>query len=530
MSVNFSAVLRANWLVIFIIALVAALTTFIPIIAGYNVSDGRLFYPVSIGSPADTSTYLSWIEQSRQGHLAGISLYNTDPQPRVFFHPLFFLGGQLARVFNVSNLAIYLLLRTIGVIFLTIMAYWFFAQIFTQKRLVVFATVVLLFGTSLNSLLYASSPEVWSAEWNIFLSISQTVLNSFSLGLMLWLFSIFIFSEQRSRVHLLKLALISNLLVLIHPYYVLLSFVILGVWSIYVSRIEKDYYFISKYSWIVLLSFPAIFLVVYELSANKALGIWAFMQSSVPSGFAPEFLLGYLLVFIFFIAAAFSVKEEPNRVKVFVFLWLLINCAIIALPGDRFDRKLVQGLQVPIIVLIAWGVVWMIENGAETIKKHQRNFLIALAALFVLPNSLLLERDASIYQDNRGPLYAQTQDFRNGIEWLKLNTAETDSILSSYYTSNLIPGIAGRKVYHGHYDQTINAGLKWNIARSVLRSFVSHVDPLKSLVKQEKINYIFVDEEIKFDGGLDTNKRDYLKLVYENSDVQIYQIDQNNLD
>ncbi len=52
-------------------------------------------------------------------------------------------------------------------------------------------------------------------------------------------------------------------------------------------------------------------------------------------------------------------------------------------------------------------------------------------------------------------------------------------------------------------------------------------DPLLTFANRENITYIFVDEQVRSWGGLDTTNRPYLHMIYQNEDVQIYKVAQN---
>ena len=528
MLVTFKSFIRQNWLAISVISIIAVIATFIPVIAGYATQGERIFYPISIGSPADTSTYLSWIEQAKEGHFFAMSLYNSDHQSRVFFHPLFFIGGQFGRCFDISNVTVYLILRTIGVVLLSVSSYWFFIHVFSEKSSVILATVLLLFGTSLNPVLFLNSPETWSAEWNIFLSMSQSMLNSFSSGLVLIIFTIFVFYGSGNIKNHASLALLTNLLALIHSYYIGIVFVILGLWTVFLSVRTKELTALKRYSLMVLLTFPSILFVVYVLNANTLLGIWAFIQSNVPSGFSFWYAIGYPLVILFCFCGLFFIKDKSNKAYVFAIIWMVSTTIILIMPFQRFDRKIIQGLQVPIIYFLVLGISWFLENYSVIFRRSRKVILVLIASTFILPNILLLLRDVKIYAHN--PSFTLSVNFLDGTNWLKDNADNGYAILSGYRTSNLIPGLTGRQVFFGHYDQTINNLEKYTIAQKVLMSVTETGDPLKFSLRQENIGYIFVDEEIHSWGGLDVINRPYLKLVYENPDVQIYEVDQAKLD
>jgi hypothetical protein len=208
----------------------------------------------------------------------------------------------------------------------------------------------------------------------------------------------------------------------------------------------------------------------------------------------------------------------------FLIIWLAVSTILIYTPFlVRFQRKLGEGLHIPIIIVGFLGLQWFVNEVTLKWRIPKKAFYGFFIVYFSLTNMQILWNDIKIYSTETAPYYLSISQYR-AIEWLKKNTDINQSILSGYNISNLIPGVAGRTVYLGHYDQTINFNEKYDLAQRIIASHPKHGDPLEFFATDNGIDYIVVDEEVRSWGNYPVSSRPYLTLVYSDADVEIYKV------
>lgn len=515
---------KREWLLVFLILAIFTVIASLPFVVGKLASDGAYFAFNTTTSPWDTYTYIAWIEQAKQGQLLFQTLYSTEGGTGTFFHPLFLLMGMLAKLFHISSLYTYQIFRIVGIIFLIPTLYLFFASFFSEKKYRLLSLILVLFGSGFGFINTGFSVDVWMTEWSLFLNSYQTLLNIYSLTFILLILLAFI--HAKTNYHkILFISLVLNLLVLIHPYYFIPVLVILGMWTLSQTK-RNELKPLGVYLYIILFSFPAIIWQSFVLNKEPVLAIWLFMQTQVPVSSLIEYLSGVGMVSIFLLAGIALIYRRKLKEYNFLLLWFASVLAILVIPVFvNIQRKFVLGFQIPIAAISALGLLWFSGN-LQFPKIGKQILLLAVILFLFTTNAFIISKDIQMYGEKLPP-YVYSKEEIESIRWLGDNSSKDDIILAGNQLSNLIPGLASRKVYYGHYDQTVNYNLKYQIAFHSLVGSKNFKDPLQTLVQQENISYIVVDPEVRSWGGLDVRERTYLKLAYDNSDVQIYEVLEN---
>lgn len=237
---------------------------------------------------------------------------------------------------------------------------------------------------------------------------------------------------------------------------------------------------------------------------------------------SPNFFKYFLGLFPFFIFLPFSFKEIVRKKKLqLLFIWLITYFVLVYLPLS-FQRRLVMGIFVPLGILAGTGL----SNLTHFFKKY--SFHKCLVCSFVIFSVLFLSfriffiLDLSIYRlkEKSFPLYL-SEDFVASFDWLKNNVQSDEVIFSSYWTGNFIPRYSGKKVFLGHWAQTIFAQEKIEIVKDFFSDKLSE-EEINKLFKNHNIQYIFysqLEEEI---GKIDLDR--FGNKVFENNEVKIIKI------
>jgi hypothetical protein len=525
---------RKELLIVFFISLFfIVLATFPYIYAYYSAPAQEMFLGTRYNNHEDFSTYLSWIEQVKQGASISYDLYSTETQGGSFFNPLFWVVGKSAFVINAPSVLMYHVWKTgLGISFLLV-GYIFITKFVTKVSDRYFIFILFGAGSGLGWLLGYPAPDLIQSEATNFLTLYESLINTATLLLILCIFTIFI--SYKSTHSFLKavlwLGLLSNLVVLMHMYEIIALFVILFLYALHVAYFSRNYDLLRLALWTILLTFPAILWQVNILNQNAVLGVWATIQTQVSTQSWLSYLCTYglLLILAFVGYCSQRLKKSSNNIA-FLWIWLIVNIVLLINPfTGRFHQKLMISTFMPLILLAGLGIVWwkeqLVKNG---FLKLARVSYIAWAVVLSLTNVRVLVDDFNIYTSHDPTVFRNEKDFE-AIYWVRQNVNSDQVLLSSYNFGNLVPGFSARKVYVGHYDQTVDSNNKTQIALSMLVSYPVSKDPLPEFLKLNHIGYLVEDDEVKKSGGMVVSGRKYLNLVYTNEQINIYKVDTNLL-
>jgi uncharacterized membrane protein len=156
------------------------------------------------------------------------------------------------------------------------------------------------------------------------------------------------------------------------------------------------------------------------------------------------------------------------------------------------------------------------------LKPVHLHWMLVIALLFaVLPTNvyLLIWRVRDVLRvEHTHYLYSDELD---ALEWLEKNTQPSDIVFSGLTVGQYVPGIAGNKVYLGHWAQTADFYTKRARVAAFFRKDTSEGDRL-AILKEFNVSYVLYGREERALGDLDPSRLPYLTLVHETSNTKIY--------
>ncbi len=507
--------------VVAVAAAVMALTL-LPYLAALQLAQPGDVFSGFIWGVDDGNVYLSWIRQASEGHILLANQYTTDPQNPHFFNLFLLFAGLLCRITGLAPIYIFHSLRVLGGVFMLASFYWL-VSLLTADRWIRWAAlglaalgsglgwVVVLFDEA--GITPGIHPVDAGVNWQVqpeavtFLSALLNPLFITSMGLIcLTLGHALIALEQKRLRSAVGAGVLLLILGNIHSYDVFTIHATLGVWIIY-GLLTRRYSFgqaALAYAVIFFISAPAPLWSYWAANQDPSYLVKA--MTPTPSAGFVNYLVGYGLLVVFAIVGATRAltptrsptgrgkngiprsgsglpKESrgtgflacgpeplsPGLLR-FAILWAVANSVMLALPVS-FQRKLVEGLHMPIAILAGVGVVYLarlITNRAAAAGKLQsvkeRMALTVVAAIVIcLPsNALLVSQCMENVRTNNElllhvlapPIYLSA-DYANVASWLGDHTTEQDVVLSSSLFGNHIPAAASCKVYAGHWAETL---------------------------------------------------------------------------
>ncbi|MCP4422308.1 MAG: hypothetical protein GY805_37340, partial [Chloroflexi bacterium] len=177
----------------------------------------------------------------------------------------------------------------------------------------------------------------------------------------------------------------------------------------------------------------------------------------------------YLLAFgpMLLLAILFYWKQPSDRPR-FTVLWSWVITAVLLLYSPlNAQRRFIQGVHVPLALLAAAGFVqivlprWQSSALWQKIVSHPRyetaklsRFIIILFLIGMSFSNLYLWVDVTrIATITQPDLFFRPEDEVKAINWLRENTGDSNIILGSYQTGNLVAAQTGQQVMLGHWAE-----------------------------------------------------------------------------
>jgi hypothetical protein len=209
-------------------------------------------------------------------------------------------------------------------------------------------------------------------------------------------------------------------------------------------------------------------------------------------------------------------------------IWVLVQAALLYAPIS-FQRRLVEGLQLPLAIAGSVAVFWIARRlfGGRA-AWYRRIYLAGVLAICSITNigfivgQIVARGNASATDSRR---YVPV-DLLAAFEWLK----QTDScavVFSHYLTGNLAPSMTGMRVFLGHYGQTINADEK---GTQVTAFYTGAMDDsfARQLFARNDVRYVIYGpfERASYDAFVAPQ---WLRLARRFGDVDVLEVNQQEL-
>lgn len=513
--------------------------------------------------------YLDQFYQGGHGNWLTENRFSIEHFPSTLIYVNNIIFGKIGGIFGLESFQSYNLFGALFKFLFMISAYVMIRYFFPTslfKRLSVY--LIFLFSTSLPNLVIKNGTVMLNPSVDLF-KTENRILSRFAtspngmftsflfIGLFLILIRFFFRKYPRSDDHVSSLNespyphwnKLIKIFIIILPVYILFTFgdlslaiVLLSLFIILYLKYslkEKSFLFLSdtKVLMMTLISaFILIFLYIYRtvnsdlvylqatqwdnaqyLRQIKAIGIVNFI-----GGFGlqmPLFFYGYWLLIR---KHHKTVLEESALIltAICVLGYILPIIFQISIPGYGF---LFAASYVPIAIIV-WGAIEELSN-----KFHRRNMTVMLLAVYLVINFLSFfpgwyEEFKPLKEPDYHFAYIPNELYQ-GLVFLRTAEPRDGNVLASPRTSIdlMIPGIAGRYSYSGHFLTTYNSKVKDELASKFFFEWTNNTET-HDFLKKNNIRFIVVT---KYSASLQAFKIYYpfLKIVFENPTVTIFRYD-----
>ncbi len=479
--------------------------TLLPYLAALQLAEPGAAFGGFIWGVDDGNVYLSWIRQASEGHLLLANQYTTDPQNPRFLNLFLIFAGLLCRMTGLAPIYVFHGLRILGGVFMLLSFYWL-VSVLTADRWVRWAALGLVaLGSGLGwmvvlldeaGIAVGIHPVDAGVKWQVqpeavtFLSALLNPLFITSMGLICLTLGHALIALERRR---LRSAVAAGILLLvlgnIHSYDIFAINATLGVWILYglVKRRYSIRWSVLSYAVVFTIGAPAPLWSYWAANTDPSYMVKA-MTPTPAAGFM-NYLVSYGLLAVFAVIGAIvclmregrfgdasapiaehTEEREGPDLLAFAIFWAVGNAAVLALPFS-FQRKLVEGLHMPVAILAGVGVVYLAglitaraaaTGKLQTVKERMVLTLVGAVVICLPSNALLVSQCIENVKTNNElllhvlapPIYLSS-DYANAVSWLAEHTTQEDVVLSSSLFGSYIPAGAPCKVYVGHWAETL---------------------------------------------------------------------------
>ena len=535
-----------EWQLVILLSLFLIIVTTAPIFYGWLIRpEGKVFSGIHFAAPNDWFVYYSYLEQARRGQLLFINQFSSEPQTPTL--NIFWLAvGQLGRIFDLTPLVTFQLSRILLIPVLVAMVYVFLATLFTNVSQRAWGLMLVFFSSGLGWLLlnrvvtyprnFAGGQfnwpmDLWVPEAFTYLTVHYSPHFIGSLILILLIFWLtWLFGESHKISYAVGGGLAGLVLFAFHPFHVLTVFGVIGSYFLVLTIKDKKWRWdlVNYYLIFGLLSAPAILYYFYLLRTDPVImqKAWQNLTWTTPvwiTAFSYGLLLPLSLLGIF---KVFKNKSLTNA-WLLVLVWGVVQLLIIYIPVN-WQRRMTEGLHLPLALFSLMGFYQIYEWSkaaqsklARFIYRQRYGLLVLSGLMLVTSNVFQLAVDWYMYTDDRQLSYLE-QDLVDAATWLDQAAGEV-VFNSAADIINIVPAYSGKKVYVGHGVETPFFGMKQLEVNWFFRTNRAAAIE-KQFLNQRHVDLIFYGPEERRLGDYAPDTKDYLKEVYRNSQVIIYQV------
>jgi hypothetical protein len=546
------SITKLEWrFVIFLSGLIIALTI-LPLLFGWLLTDSReVFTGTHFGSIVDWFVYYAYILQAKSGEWLFSSLFTTEATLPIF-NPFWLAVGLLARGLKLSPMVAFNLARIILIPVFLFVAYVFLALIFKEIKTRKLALVILAFSSGWGALLldrlwrfpsnfvegqFNIPLDLWVPEANTFLSLYYSPHLVASSALILAIFLLMaLFAANRDWRYGLFAGLAALALFSFHPFHVPTVFGVMGAYfAVLVWQEKKIDWRLAGFGLIVLLfSLPSVAYYFYLMKVDLVVRQKVIQNICLTTPlwitiFSYGLLIWGSLGGLWLLARKKFDSSKINYAPVVLLaVWAIVQFGLIYAPVN-WQRRMTQGLHFPLAVLTSiflfylYGQVRQRKNIFAVWLNEQRYWLITLVFLLLfITNIFNLLLDGYIYFQ-KGTYAYLPKSLVAAAKFLQTRPPGQSVFNSSSGIVNFLPAYSGQKVYVGHGVETLyffqkQKEVEWFFRQNRPESIE------KDFLGRRKIDLLLYSSKEKSLGRYDPDSKSYLKLIYSNEDVKIYQV------
>lgn len=549
-------------------AILIMLLTCIPYFYGLKLAAGRTFSGFIWGVD-EGNVYLTWMRQAAEGDVFFRNQYAVAPENPRFFNLYLQFGGRLSALLNLRPIILFHVLRLLGGIFLLVSFYRLTAEI-TCDRIARWSALTLAsLGSGFGWLIVMKYPQSglhpvdvgqgWQVQPEA-VTFPSLLLNGLFTTSMALMCLTFLYAIRALRDDDRKAIWWGGLCLLvlgnIHTYDVFPVWLALLLWTRqfgYCAIGERKIlvaFVLSVRTWgqtlwklapMVLLGLPSVLWALYATFADPA--FLAKGLTRTPAFRFVDYVVAYGLIGLLALLGAVLLNLRMNvadrqqgsraAVQFLPTAWVVATIIVLLIPVS-FQRKMIEGLHLPLCILAGLAVSWLAALITTNLRrqgkrKHAMERLVltvCAVTVFCIPSNALFVSHClqSVKTNNeqllrvlQPPIYLDPP-IAQAMQWLGPNTTSDDIIVSSSLMGSYIPTYCPAKVWVGHWAETI-----------ALKNTVAYLDPKKPAWEEwegvlmhdpdSEVGIMRFADQLQVAGAIFALKRQY-SVPSESDDVQ----------
>lgn len=527
-----------RWAVLVAGAVMAA--TLVPYLLGVLICPPTEWYSGLLGNPDDQNVYLSWMKQAEQGHWRFADQFTPEPHPALFFHA-FFLGlGLVCRLVLAPSICVYHAARVVSGMALLVAVYLLAAQFTPQRGARRLAVWLAATSSGLGWLFYLVAPgaPVHPVDFGPHLTMPEAItfpslllnpLFTFSMWLLAGLLlNLVVWWRTGRRRYLVVAAGCSLVLGNVHSYDLL---AVAGTLVLYLAvRTAADRKLPLRQAVgsaiVMAAALPGLGYQYYYWAASPLLRSLREVAPTLTP--APGYVLaGYGLLLVLAAGGALRVGKERGEALLLV-AWPVASLALAVWGPWSFQRKLVEGVHLPLVVLGAMGIARLVRG----LPARAGGLAATLLVVAMVPSNLcyLAQTMDNLVINNSNYVSVLMPPVRysaaqvEAMDWLGRNAGDQSVVLCSPFVGNLLPRRAGVRVFVGHWCETVDFAGKLR-ALVWYWSLVPGEQERLTFLRQWGVGYIFVGPYERSLGAYRPGDTDVLTRVFDNGEVTIFRVE-----
>jgi len=539
---------KKEWRFLIAITLFVIFLTTAPYLYGWHQTPENYSYTgLHSLTPSDIHVYFSWIESIKQGNLFIENLYTSEPQARVMLNIFWSSVGLFAKLTGLSNIIVFHITRIILIPFflflLYLLASYFWSDKTWRRICFIFLTFASGLGFAISGIIddsvyrkgwYNWPLDLWAPENNNLLTMLYSPHLILSTMLLILVIFLVFFSLQKNKIkYSVSAGFLAMILFQFHPFHTPTIFGVLFIYLLIQFIIHKRIIFsYLKHIFIFsLVSSPSIFYWLVLEQNNFIIQIRTYQNICLtPSLWVTVFSYGFILILAIFAIFVLIKKNKLNNLNIFLITWLIVQFALLYSPFN-FQRRMMQGLQIPMILLAVIGLNYIYCYLKARLPAEKFDFWVSNKYLAVILFVLLFGsshifnwvREFSVVVNKTQPVLYISNDTTAAFDWFKQNTQPSQVILTDLNNGNLIPGRIGHKVFLGHGVETLFFNSKFEQVNWFFSN--NNLDDKKKLfLKNNNISYILYTSQTRNLGDFQPSKKNYLQQVFQKGDIEIYKV------
>ncbi len=502
----------------------------------------------------EDANYITIIQRGSEGAWMHSLRFTSEPDAPAFLYVFYLAWGHLARLAQWDATTTWHIARFVMSVLVFIVTFGFVRTFVAARAAQWVAFGLAILGGGFDWVAFpwetlaptsATPIDLKMADAHLFHSALTFphYLASITLLLILFWCALRLCNENLARAKFFALvvlgALANNGVVLVYPFFVLLSCGVLGMYGILLMLRAKKMVWrqVTILLVLILSTVPLVLYYAYAFASSELLRVWA-AQSQTLSPNPLHYVLTFAPYLFLALLDFWRVGVHDNK-RLLLWIWLLVVALLVYAPLGA-QRRFLQGVQVPLAILATFGLFEVALPRIRSARWFQKlstrpNYsaqglerLIIVAFLWIISVSSAyqwLSAIALTVVQQPYPLFRPRAEVE-AMDWLLGHADSNQVVLSSYFSGSYLPFRSGMRVYLGHVYETIHFDAKQKLVDTFLAAETNDAARLEFL-RANKIEFLFYGRAEREVGGFDPARAAYLKLVFRNQEASVYQVTQS---